>query len=67
MVRRSRCRATATIKVGFFKADDPILTALQVDMPYAYVVYNHGRTAAVTRIREWLAEQDIILAGRAGS
>jgi len=52
------------VKVGMFNADDPILTAVQVDMPFAYVVYNHGRAKAVTQIREWLAERDILLAGR---
>jgi len=51
-------------KVGIFKPEDPIWAATQVDMPYAYVVYDHGRTAAVSRIREWLAERDIILSGR---
>ncbi len=28
------------------------------------MVYDHGRTAAVARIREWLAGQGILLAGR---
>jgi UDP-galactopyranose mutase len=51
-------------KVGIFKPEDPIVAAIQCDMPYAYVVYDHGRTAAVSRIREWLAERDIILSGR---
>jgi UDP-galactopyranose mutase len=52
------------VKVGIFKADDPVLTAVQVDMPFAYVVYNHGRGKAVAKIREWLAAHDILLAGR---
>ena len=52
------------IKVGFFNANDPILTANQVDMPYAYVVYDHGRAASVAKIREWLGQRDIVLAGR---
>ncbi len=52
------------IKVGFFSKDDPILTANQVDMPYAYVVYDHGRSESVKEIREWLSRHDIILAGR---
>ncbi|MDQ2901724.1 MAG: UDP-galactopyranose mutase, partial [Acidobacteriota bacterium] len=52
------------VKVGFFNADDKILTANQVDMPYAYVVYDHGRAQSVAMIREWLAAQDIVLAGR---
>ena len=51
-------------RVGFFRDDDPVVTANQVDMPYAYVVYDHGRKDAVAKIRDWLAEHDIILAGR---
>jgi UDP-galactopyranose mutase len=52
------------VKVGLMKADDPIWTANQVDMPYAYVVYDHGRGEAVAAIRDWLAERDIVLSGR---
>jgi UDP-galactopyranose mutase len=52
------------IRVGFFRADDPIWATAQVDLPFAYVVYDHGRKERVTKIREWLAERDIILAGR---
>jgi UDP-galactopyranose mutase len=51
-------------KVGIFKPDDPIWATAQCDLPFAYVVYDHGRTAAVNKIREWLAERDIILSGR---
>jgi UDP-galactopyranose mutase len=51
-------------KVGIFKPEDPVWAAVQCDMPYAYVVYDHGRSKAVNRIREWLAERDIILSGR---
>ncbi len=58
-----RCIADCR-KVGFFNEDDPILTANQVDMPYAYVVYDHGRASSVAAIRDWLAQRDIILAGR---
>ena len=52
------------IKVGLIRAEDPILCANQVDMPYAYVVYDHARSANVALIREWLSAHDIILAGR---
>ena len=52
------------IKVGFFNADDPILATNQVDMPFAYVVYDHARAANVKAIREWLLERDIHLSGR---
>lgn len=51
-------------RVGFIQQDDPIWAAVQVDLPYAYVVYDHGRQKSVAMIREWLASQDIILAGR---
>jgi UDP-galactopyranose mutase len=51
-------------RVGILREDDPIWTACQADLPYAYVVYDHGRAAHVARIRSWLLEQGIILAGR---
>ena len=35
-----------------------------VDMPYAYVVYDHARASNVQLIRSWLLQQDIHLAGR---
>ena len=46
------------------KPEDPIWATAQCDLPHAYVVYDHGRAAAVARIRDWLAERDILLAGR---
>ena len=52
------------ISVGFIRADDPILAANQVDLPVAYVVYDHGRAENVERIRAWLERHDIVLAGR---
>lgn len=51
-------------RVGIVGADDPVLVANQVDMPYAYVVYDHARAANVARIRDWFAKSGIILAGR---
>jgi len=51
-------------RVGFFTPDDPIWAANQVDMPVAYVVYDHDRARNVAHIREWLSGQDIVLAGR---
>jgi UDP-galactopyranose mutase len=51
-------------KVGIFNPEDRVLTANQVDMPYAYVVYDHGRSASVSHIREWLQQHDIVLSGR---
>jgi UDP-galactopyranose mutase len=51
-------------KVGIFRPEDRVLTSNQVDMPYAYVVYDHGRSESVRHIREWLEGHDIVLAGR---
>ncbi|MCU0494213.1 MAG: FAD-dependent oxidoreductase [Chloroflexaceae bacterium] len=52
------------IRVGIINADDEIWAANEVDMPYAYVVYDHNRKANVERIRSWLLEHDIVLSGR---
>ncbi|MFO0950742.1 MAG: glycosyltransferase [Isosphaeraceae bacterium] len=52
------------IRVGMFNSDDPILAANQVDMPHAYVVYDHARPKNVALIRGWLADRDVLLAGR---
>jgi protoporphyrinogen oxidase len=46
------------------RSDERILARNQVDMPYAYVVYDHARKANVAIVRDWLAEHDILLAGR---
>jgi UDP-galactopyranose mutase len=51
-------------RVGFFQKHDPIWAANQVDMPVAYVVYDHDRARNVGLIRGWLSTQDIVLAGR---
>jgi len=51
-------------RVGFFTPDDPIWAVNQVDMPVAYVVYDHDRARNVQVIREWLSANDIVLAGR---
>jgi protoporphyrinogen oxidase len=52
------------VKVGLMRADDRVLTANQVDMPYAYVVYDHARAKNVETVKSWLAGHDIVLAGR---
>lgn len=51
-------------RVGIFGADDPVLLANQIDMPCAYVVYDHARAANVAIIREWFDGFGIVLAGR---
>ena len=57
------CIADA-IRVGMINGDDEIVTANQVDMPCAYVVYDHARAANVAVVRDWLLAHDIVLAGR---
>ena len=52
------------IRVGMITEADRILVANQVDMPYAYVVYDHQRKHNVEVIRQWLDSHDILLAGR---
>ncbi|MEP6604816.1 MAG: NAD(P)-binding protein, partial [Nitrosospira sp.] len=52
------------IKVGMLKRNDKIVTANLVDMPYAYVVYDHARARSVETIKNWLLQRDIILSGR---
>ena len=46
------------------RPDDRIITANMVDLPYAYVVYDHARAANVALVKAWLGRYDIILAGR---
>lgn len=59
----ARCVAEC-IEVGIIDADDEILTANLVDMPYAYVVYDHARANNVAVIKTWLQQHDISLSGR---
>lgn len=58
-----RCVADC-IKVGLLTEDDTLITANQVDMPCAYVVYDHARASNVSIIKTWLASHHIICAGR---
>lgn len=52
------------VRVGLIDAADPVIASSQVDMPCAYVVYDHARADNVAIIRNWLAGHDITLAGR---
>jgi protoporphyrinogen oxidase len=58
-----RCIADC-IRVGLFTEADRVEVRNQIDMPYAYVVYDHARKDSVEVVRRWLAAHDIILAGR---
>jgi UDP-galactopyranose mutase len=50
--------------VGMIQEGDTILAANQVDMPYAYVLYDHNRAHNVETCKAWLKQFDITLAGR---
>jgi protoporphyrinogen oxidase len=58
-----RCVADC-IRVGIIRDTDPVWVANEVDIPYAYVLYDHARAQCVATIRNWLAPYDIVLAGR---
>lgn len=58
-----RCIADCR-RVGMIEEEDPVWATAQVDLPHAYVVYDHARARNVAAIRNWLAGQDIVLAGR---
>jgi UDP-galactopyranose mutase len=51
-------------RVGFIKEDDEVICSNVVDMPFAYVVYDHARPKNIATIRSWLAQHDIVLVGR---
>lgn len=46
----SRCIEDC-IKVGIMNADDEVLTANSVDMPYTYVIYDHSRAKNVAIVK----------------
>ena len=51
-------------RVGFIREDDAVICGNVVDMPYAYVVYDHARPKNIAIIRQWLTQHDIVLVGR---
>ena len=51
-------------RIGIITESDPVITATQVDLPHAYVIYDHSRAQRVSLIRNWLTTQDVVLAGR---
>jgi protoporphyrinogen oxidase/glycosyltransferase involved in cell wall biosynthesis len=52
------------VRVGMLRPDDAVIARNQVDMPYAYVVYDHARKANFEVVRDWLVQYDVILSGR---
>ena len=55
----AECRA-----VGLIGPSDEVEFADQIDMPCAYVIYDHARAENVACIRRWLAAYGVVLAGR---
>ena len=52
--------------VGMLRPADTVVVAGEIDIPYAYVVPDLHKDAAVARIQSWLRPQGIISAGRFG-
>jgi UDP-galactopyranose mutase len=52
------------IKVGLMTPEDTLITSNLVNMPYAYVVYDHDRAKNVETVKSWMAEHGIVLYGR---
>ena len=53
-------------RVGLLTEEDTVAVANQVDLPCGYVVYDHARATNVQRIRDWMGQFGIVLAGRYG-
>jgi len=54
------------IKVGRLEKNDEIVVADAVLMPYAYVIPQHHKDAAVSMLKDYLFEHDVITIGRFG-
>ena len=50
--------------VGILKEADRIVVRDEVDVPYAYVVFDHQRAAAVRTIHDWMNASGLIPCGR---
>ena len=61
-----RCIAECA-RIGLVRHSDPILTANEVDVPFARVIDDEARAAIVHDVQEWLLRLGIILAGPRGA
>ena len=52
------------VRVGLLREDDVVLARNEIDMPYAYVVYDHARKENFQVVHDWLESHDVLLAGR---
>ena len=51
---------------GILKESDRIVVADQIDIPYAYVVFDFERTASLRTIHSWMESVDLFPCGRFG-
>ena len=54
------------LSVGILRDTDRIVVRDEVDVPYAYVVFDHQRVEAVRTIHGWMNEHGLIPCGRFG-
>lgn len=52
------------IEMGIIRNASDIEFVLPREMPYAYVVYNFDYSKSVAKLRDWLKNQGVLLAGR---
>lgn len=56
----------ALVRTGILEADDEILVRDEMDLPYAYVVFDFERRAALDVIHPWMESVGLIPCGRFG-
>jgi protoporphyrinogen oxidase len=54
------------VKVQVLRPDDQIIVKHTYDIPYGYCIFNDARQRALTSIKAWLDEVDIVPGGRYG-
>ncbi|MDF3036737.1 MAG: UDP-galactopyranose mutase [Paucimonas sp.] len=54
------------VRAGLLNEDDKLLASSQVDIPYAYVIYDRQRQRHVEVLKTWFARYGITLSGRFG-
>jgi protoporphyrinogen oxidase len=54
-------------EIGIISSFDDIIECCILDIPYAYVTYDHNWQQSRKRVHEWLRKRDIISIGRYGS
>jgi UDP-galactopyranose mutase len=52
--------------VGVLRSDDQIVLQDQIDVPYAYVVFDHRRAAALSSLHGWMRTNRLYPCGRFG-